>query len=57
MLQLIYNVHIHVIMPCVHISTTCYGIHLQLIYDMILIDTINTVISAPLLKYYCSTML
>jgi len=32
MLQLMYNVH-NMIMPCVHVSTTHYGIHLQLIFD------------------------
>jgi hypothetical protein len=32
MLQLVYNVH-NVIMPRVHISTTHYEIHLQLIFD------------------------
>jgi hypothetical protein len=56
MLQL-GTMYIHVIMPHVHISTTHYGIHLQLSFIIILIDTINTITSAPILKYYYSTML
>ncbi len=32
MLQL-GTMYIHAIMPCAHISTTHYGIHLQLIFD------------------------
>jgi hypothetical protein len=33
--------YIHVIMPRVHISTTHYGIHLQLVSIMIPINTIS----------------
>jgi hypothetical protein len=49
--------YIHVIMPRVHISTTHYGIHLQLIFDYGSINTISMATSAPLLKYYYSIML
>ncbi len=48
------TLYIHVIMPCVHISTTHYEIHLQLIFYY---DTVRMAASAPLLKYYYSTML
>jgi hypothetical protein len=54
MLQLMY---IHAIMACVHISTTHYGIHLQLVFGYIPIDIISMATSMPLLKWYCSIML
>jgi hypothetical protein len=50
MLQL-STMYIHVIMLRVHIFTNHYGIHLQLFFIMILIDTINLAINGPLLKY------
>jgi len=49
--------YIYVIMKCVQISTTHYTIHLQLVSIMIPIDIISMAINAPLLKYYCSTIL
>jgi hypothetical protein len=52
-----YTMYIDVIMPHVHISTTHYGIHLQLIFIMIPINTICMAISVSLVKYCCSTML
>jgi hypothetical protein len=42
--------YIYVIMPRVHISTTHYKTHLQLVLIMIPIDTISLTTSAPLLK-------
>jgi hypothetical protein len=51
------TMYIHAIMPHVHISTTHYGMHLQLVFIMIPINTISLATSASLLKYYYSTML
>jgi len=48
----------HAIMSYVHIFTTHYEIHLQLVFFiMIPIYTIIITTSAPLLKYYYSTLL
>jgi hypothetical protein len=56
MLQLKYNVHTYDHAMCSH-STIHYGIHLQLVLIMIIINTISMATSVPLLKYYYSTML
>jgi hypothetical protein len=48
--------YIHAIMPHGHISTTHYGIYLQLFFIMIPFDTISMAITLPLLNYYCSTI-
>jgi len=42
--------YIDAIMPHVHIFTTHYGIHLQLVFNYDSIDTISTIISVPLLS-------
>jgi hypothetical protein len=42
----------HAIMPHVHISITHYGIHLQLVFFiMIPMETISPATNVPLLKY------
>jgi hypothetical protein len=49
MLQL-GTMYIDAIMPHVHIFTTHYGIHLQLVFNYDSIDLISMIISVPLLS-------
>jgi len=57
MLQLMYNVHTCDHATCPHFHHPLWDIFATSFFIMIFIDTINMVVSVPLLKYYCSNML
>jgi hypothetical protein len=57
MLQLVYVVHTCDYAMCPHLHHSLWDTSATSFFIMIPIDMINMATSAPLLKYYCSTML